>query len=372
MIGKTMIIILLACLFTSLIHAHEIGTAIYQLTDHSRIETHVPGTQSRELVIQIWYPAQPSNNQSYVSYLGKTSSIIKKNMSAGWATSEENFDYLDDMLSHSVANAPISNQCTLYPLLIFSPGFGTPYQLYTNYFETLARQNYIVVALSHTYNTNPTFFPDGRIIEQCESFKNAQSDVLHDELETWVADIRFVIDQMGIYNTNEDHLLSGKIDMHNIGIFGHSFGGAAAMRVCQLDQRMRACVNMDGKLWGNTLEQTITIPLMTLLSDAEINPHAKETDRCAFQLMSHAQNDTYCFMISGAHHYSFSDDTILTNYQYCTQDGKALVSFLPFLISSFFDTYLHHQDNQVLGALAQHQHMVKRSFIDIGKGFDFI
>jgi hypothetical protein len=35
-----------------------------------------------------------------------------------------------------------------------------------------------------------------------------------------------------------------------VGVFGHSEGGKAAIRACQIDSRFRACLNQDGEMFG--------------------------------------------------------------------------------------------------------------------------
>lgn len=364
-----MMLILLLCLANFLVTAHEVGTFTLHLVDTTRTHFADMMQQPRDLLVQLWYPATPTIASTKAPYIGKASYIIKRNISAGAGKAVSDFDYLDTLQSDSWLNAPIA-QRDMYPLIIFSPGWGTPPAIYISYFQTLARHNYIVAAISHTYNCNPTVFPDGRIIEQCNAFANlAQLSeqkialVFDQELTVWVADIRFVIDQLLRLNTMHGYLLYESIDEQNIGIFGHSFGAAAAMRTSQLDHRIRACANMDGRLWQPYLEQPVTIPLLILISDVALNPFAKQTLADAVELAKYTTNDTYRFMIEHGHHYSFSDDAILT------KDGKQeceLITFIPNLIAAFFDTYLHHQDNKVLGIIAGSYH-IKHYFIDIGK-----
>jgi predicted dienelactone hydrolase len=39
---------------------------------------------------------------------------------------------------------------------------------------------------------------------------------------------------------------AGHLDLSRIGVFGHSIGGMAAARACQIDYRIRACSDQDG------------------------------------------------------------------------------------------------------------------------------
>ena len=39
---------------------------------------------------------------------------------------------------------------------------------------------------------------------------------------------------------------AGRLDFARVGTFGHSAGGQAAAHACQIDARIRACLNQDG------------------------------------------------------------------------------------------------------------------------------
>ena len=51
----------------------------------------------------------------------------------------------------------------------------------------------------------------------------------------WAQDNSFVLDQVEELNTSDPSgFFTGKLDLENIGIFGHSFGGASALQTCSL------------------------------------------------------------------------------------------------------------------------------------------
>jgi hypothetical protein len=49
-----------------------------------------------------------------------------------------------------------------------------------------------------------------------------------------------------IQNISDDITFSSRLDLNRVGAFGHSVGGRAAARACQLDRRLCACVDQDG------------------------------------------------------------------------------------------------------------------------------
>jgi hypothetical protein len=61
--------------------------------------------------------------------------------------------------------------------------------------------------------------------------------------------MRFALDELQRENRmaqSSSRPFAGHLDFRRVGAFGHSAGGRAAARVCQLDLRFRACLNQDG------------------------------------------------------------------------------------------------------------------------------
>ncbi len=60
---------------------------------------------------------------------------------------------------------------------------------------------------------------------------------------------------------------TGRLDMTRVGVFGHSFGGAAAALFCHEDSRCKAGIDVDGAPHGSVIQAGINRPFMFLLSD---------------------------------------------------------------------------------------------------------
>src|SRR6185369_7819737 len=59
------------------------------------------------------------------------------------------------------------------------------------------------------------------------------------------------------------------LDLNRIGVFGHSRGGRIAVRACQMDPRIRACLNEDGNwswqpFWPDARGRSLQQPFMML------------------------------------------------------------------------------------------------------------
>ena len=76
-------------------------------------------------------------------------------------------------------------------------------------------------------------------------------------LRVRVADVRFVINVLTVINEGRNpdvegrplpaHL-AGALDLHRIGMFGQSLGGATTAQVMLIDSRIRAGLSLDGPI----------------------------------------------------------------------------------------------------------------------------
>ena len=153
--------------------------------------------------------------------------------------------------------------------------------------EELASHGYVVIGISHTYGAVITVFPDGR---QVPTNQQALPDDVSDEaydrasnmlVQQWAGDIVLTLDELE--NMDQESgvwFLSGKIDLDQVGVFGHSTGGGAAVEFCLVDARCQAILGMD--IWAEPAEPEIlklhlTQPALSMLSEGWYSPN--EIDR---------------------------------------------------------------------------------------------
>jgi len=161
--------------------------------------------------------------------------------------------------THAIQGAPFARSAKRSPVLIFSHGGGEARETYTAQLEDLASHGYVVAAITHTYDSVLAILPGGRHIllaprrwprPTISSIKGLPpaEEANRDALEWWADDIRFVLSELGHANRIGASPLpfAGHLDLARAGVFGHSAGGEAAARACQIDRRLRACLNQDG------------------------------------------------------------------------------------------------------------------------------
>lgn len=154
----------------------------------------------RSLPLDVWYPVDPAD--AFGPFTGYSLS--------GIAT-------LNSDLAHE--GAPVSSAGGR-PLVIFSHGSGGIAIQSVHLMEQLASHGFVVVAPSHTGNTQA----DSTAVPPT-SVSNAQA------LLDRVPDVTFVIDHMLALDGTIGDPFEGRIDETKIGVAGHSFGGFTALAV---------------------------------------------------------------------------------------------------------------------------------------------
>ncbi|MBK8024467.1 MAG: hypothetical protein IPK19_24320 [Chloroflexi bacterium] len=94
---------------------------------------------------------------------------------------------------------------------------------------------------------------------------------------SWVNDARFILDTLTAVNA-DDPLLAGLFDLTRFGMFGHSFGGAAAFQMAHDDDRVLAAINMDGSPFGTVIAEGVGKPILYMLSEEAIAASTTITD----------------------------------------------------------------------------------------------
>jgi hypothetical protein len=243
---------------------YAVGRVTYDWIDSSRPETlsKVPNTH-REILVDVWYPAaQPQATVRPTAYFPRAVKIDKSPSAQAEIRDLGNLWSLivsGGVHSHTYENVPIASAPAFFPLLIFSHAIGSEPYLYAHQIEDLVSHGFIVATVHHTYEVAAAVFADGRIIPFSEeNFRRSRVNGVEDisnerkweneRFDVWAGDMRFILDQITHLNSGPFFKapFAGRVDLARVGVFGHSFGGIAVGRACELDQRFKACLNQDG------------------------------------------------------------------------------------------------------------------------------
>jgi predicted dienelactone hydrolase len=258
-----------------------VGRIDFHWIDQSRPEPHASGPDARrELMVHVWYPAAHMDGQTptrmpYIQHFAAVQRVVARevleNLFRPSSYSRLEAEGLPE--SSAIPGAGMPPAPERWPVLIFSHGLGNPTALYTAALQDLASHGFVVAAIDHTFDNAFTVISESRIVPYArEAWSKASAEpggvvayVRARIEEMWAPDIRFVIDQL----TRDDRTrflaapFSGRLDLQRLGAIGHSVGGLAAVRACQLDPRIRACANQDADVAGS--------PFVTRASDQHLN-----------------------------------------------------------------------------------------------------
>jgi predicted dienelactone hydrolase len=341
---------------------YPVGTRIVYLKDASRTEE---GGQStglpRELMVQIWYPANQSNN-----HLAAYERISETNLFTS---------YRSVLWTNSRKDAPIATQGEPFSVLLFNHAWAGRRTQDTFLTEELASHGYVVASIDHTYNASRVALPDGRIIsnlngdEPLDTSKHSAAEIIetwNKELSKWVADEVFVLNALQSENLDQKSPWYGRLNTQRAGALGHSFGGAASIQICSMDARIQSALNMDGWTFGDIRVRAANQPMMFMYeaatstgpqdpdsmgagprTDAELDAtDRKEVDA------SLKQYGGYRLSISNTSHMDFTDHPLISPWRKWTQPDHILPARIQTIVRAyvlaFFDQTIRRENPPLL------------------------
>ena len=340
---------------------YSVGTRIIYFKDSSRIEHNGHPGAPRELIVQIWYPAAPSNNH-LAAYQRMSETTL--------ATS-----YRSVLWTNSRIDAPIADNGNPFIVLLFNHGWGGRRTQDIFLTEDLASHGYVVAAIDHSYNAGRVAMPDGRILQDAFGYEPIDAakrtaaqivDTWNKELATWVDDEMFVLTAFQNENLDPKSFWYGRLDTNHAGAFGHSFGGAASVQVCSVDTRIRSALNMDGWTFGDIRHRAADQPIMFIYGAASIPrpQNLNSKDRVARTEAELDVNDAkridssleqyggYKLYINNTSHRDFTDHSLVSPWRNWTESGHIAPARIQTIVRAyvlaFFDQTLRGEKPPLL------------------------
>jgi|GEM_PF-4043325 len=347
-----------------------IGKTKVQLTDSKRLEyfTEAPD-DFRFLVVDIWYPGDCTGER--VPYIHPE--VLKAYRREEQESDSLNLSFFQSIDTHAHSNSAWATSVQSVPVLIFSPGAGTPLAFYTSLFEHLASYGYVVFGMLHTYDENVVESPDGNLFYRKQAFFDSQFDEAFNEqfsglldfvkseakpgekrvrvkqlfkedfpttfnVKRRAHDIAFIAEKVNELNNDPNHLLYQKMDVEKIGGFGHSFGGAAMGQVLFMDTGIKAAINLDGWQFGDRVGEAFSKPFLYVWGDYE-QPDA--LNKVVYQNAGDFFTDV---KMLGTSHSNFSDLPLMPGASIFSNlgpiEGVRNAQLMNALVKGYFDAHL--------------------------------
>jgi pimeloyl-ACP methyl ester carboxylesterase len=208
-------------------------------------------------------------------------------------------------------------------------------------------------------------------------------------ISEWAQDALVVIDRIAARALPPSaRSLAAAIDTEAVGVVGMSYGGAVATRLSYLDDRARACINLDGTNWTwDVVGQSIPTPLLALHSDATYFKPVfsalgidvgEAFDQLTVETPLHSdldyephaslglREDVYRWSLRGITHLGLTDHLFLEKgttpipVGVGPLAGVAGAALINRICRSFLDTYLRGKGERFPAELLDHTSIVQR------------
>ena len=317
---------------------YAIGTLTYHWVDSSRPELFTPDdpTDHRELMAQVWYPAQAVPGATRAPYIEDVEHVAPA-LARLFHLPPFFLSHFRYVTTHAVDAAPVASGEKRYPVLIFLSGLGGFRQSNMAQVEALVSHGYVVVGLDQPGASALVRFPDGRevsvpprdviqpsIVQSVEPAPDPP--VLFGEplpagiIPYFAADASFAVDRLAALDAADPHgVLTGRLDLSRAGIFGISLGGINAAEACWLDDRLDACLIMDVFISQHVVEDGLDQPVMIVTRSADTmqleqeraggwtETEIEQHQRTMRALYERARGDAYYLQIEDMFHVNMTD-----------------------------------------------------------------
>lgn len=222
------------------------------------------------------------------------------------------------------------NTTAPHPLVIFSHGGLGTRTSNESLFVELASYGYVICSIDHAYHALWTRFDDGTIAwlnpdyfmelgrEDAKTDKQQSYAYYQKWLRVRVADINFVLDTIlnrvaadadGIYRI---------IDIHKIGVMGHSLGGSAALAMPRQRVEVDAVIALEAPFLYDIVgvkngefvwtDKPYPVPALNIYSDSSWDQLGEWAQYARnYKALFNASENIYSLHQSGAGHFSLTD-----------------------------------------------------------------
>jgi predicted dienelactone hydrolase len=260
----------------------DVGSVSLHLVDDERTEVYGPTPGGdREVTIQVWYPTDDIAGLEPMLWVENIEDFTSA-ISSYFSVPSFSLDHLIYSDTNSYLGAELSEIRREYPVIVYSHGWGGFRTIALTQAERLASEGFVVVAIDHTYLALSSTLADGTQApidpEALPLYGTVDQEVYEERaitmVDTFAADIVFVLDELAAVDAG-DHpelaFLADRLDVKEVGIYGHSTGGGAAVEVCSYDVRCVAYLGLDP--WVEPVDDRyisagLPVPSMVLRSEA--------------------------------------------------------------------------------------------------------
>ncbi|PSN65003.1 PAF acetylhydrolase family protein [Corynespora cassiicola Philippines] len=253
--------------------SYSVSISTAKLTDPSRIDPLDPNNGTRSIMTSLFYPVPKKSCSKHCPfpYLpALTASIF--NGVAGFPNGTLESFQLEVCCETKASYKPKPSS---FPLVLLSHGLGGTRLVHSAQAQALAASGYAVLTIDHPYDATIVEYPnEPPVIGYLNNITHDEAgrpnlEILNAGVHLRVADVSFALDELSKPEV-VSQLVPGAdctFNTTHAAIFGHSYGGAAAILALEKEPRIIGGFDMDGSLYGLDNSTTITKPAVLLGTD---------------------------------------------------------------------------------------------------------
>ena len=265
--------------------AHPVGRVDAALTAPDR---------SRAIMVSVWYPAARAGAPAaYIPAADPVAQSWIAVVSAQWLHTPVAAIAMVGATIGATEGAPVDTSLGRLPVVIVSPGLGTPRFILSGLATDLASRGYVAVTMDHTGESPAVEFPGGRITFG-DRTRPYDAGYMSRRLADRLDDTRLALDRLPTLP-----IVGPLVDLGRIAMAGHSYGGLTAVQTMSRDPRVRAAVVLDGPAGWSEVAATPVLdrPVLLLSAGDMVHESWKAFRDPRFELAS----------VTGAGHYVATD-----------------------------------------------------------------
>lgn len=291
----------------------QVGTRSIERVDDARNEIYSGKDEPRRYMIQVWYPADGKDTDARAPWM-EHAEIFAPAIATYIDLPSFFLDHLTLTTIPAYTNADIASSGEPFPVILFSHGWNGFYAQNAGQALELASRGFVVVGMQHTYGAVTTVFPDGRVApNNPNALPSERNDPNYEKgarilANQWVGDMADTLDFLA--TDSKANPFFGKLDLDNVGVYGHSTGGGAAIQFCGTDPRCKAVLGMDPfmrPVSEEIIQNGVTQPSFFMFSESWADDVESPSNRLFQQFHPNLANNLGVIKIQGTRHYDFSD-----------------------------------------------------------------
>ena len=299
---------------------YGVGTRIYELVDSSRREIYSGKEEARRFMIQVWYPSEVSISDTRAPWMADAE-IFAPTLATYIDTPSFFLDHLGLVQMPAYRESKLATSSAAYPVILFSHGWNGFHAQNSGQAIQLASHGYVVVGIQHTYGALITVFPDGTIAKNNPSALPRDAGTEEYELaahllsDQWAGDMGFTLDFLELQNNDAASPFHTLVDLSNVGVYGHSTGGGAAIEFCGTDTRCKALLGMDPFMRPvsyEVLQNGLSQPSFFMFSQSWADDVDSRNNELFNKFIPKVTQSFGVITINGTAHYDFTDIPLLS------------------------------------------------------------